>query len=176
MIADSPTPARCASSADEINRLHEEAVRLSAASRDALHAALVAAWRAGQLLAVEKKQVRRRMGAGAWGLWLKRYFRGSARTAQRYMLLSKNVSDASFLTGMSLRQVYFRLGIATEPKLPARAVVLRPLPRHVVFAGRLLGLLTSRPNHLSLEVQKAYQQDLRPLYERLRVLFEPTSR
>ena len=114
------------------------------------------------------------MGAGAWGLWLKRYFRGSPRTAQRYTLLAKSVSDASFLTGMSLRQVYFRLGIATEPKLPGRAVTLRPLPRHVVFAGRLMGLLKSRPNLLPLEVQKSYRQDLRPLYDRLRVWFETT--
>jgi hypothetical protein len=116
------------------------------------------------------------MGAGAWGLWLKRYFRGSPRTTQRYMLLAKSVSDASFLTGMSLRQVYFRLGIATEPKLPGRVVTLRPLPRHVVFADRLLGLLKSRPNMLPSDVQKSYRQDLRPLYERLRVLFEPGSR
>lgn len=174
MIADSPTSALRPSGAQEINRLHDEAVRLSAASRDSLHAALVAAWRAGQLLAVEKTHVRRTMGAGAWGLWLKRYFHGSPRTAQRYVLLAKSVSDASFLTGMSLRQVYFRLGIATEPKLPGRAVPLRPLPRHIVFAGRLMGFL-SRPNMLPSDVQKSYRQDLRPLYERLRVLFEAAA-
>lgn len=172
MTIDSPTPALLPSGAVEINRLHGEAVRLSTASRDSLHAALVAAWRAGQLLAVEKIHVRRAMGAGAWGLWLERYFHGSPRTAQRYMLLAKSASDASFLTGMSLRQVYFRLGIATEPKLPGRAAKLGPLPRHVVFAGRLLGLLKSRPNLLPTEVRKSYRQDLRPLYDRLRVLFE----
>jgi hypothetical protein len=94
------------------------------------------------------------------------------RTAQRYMLLAKSVSDASFLTGMSLRQVYFRLGIATEPKALGHAAVLRPIPRHVVFAGRLLGLLKSQPNMLPSETQNSYRQDLRPLYERLRVLFE----
>ena len=175
MSVESPTPFHRPPGAEEINRLHEESVRLSVASCDSLHAALVAAWRAGQLLAVEKNHVRHTMGPGAWGLWLKRYFRGSPRTAQRYMLLAKNVSDASFLTGMSLRQVYFRLGIATEPKSPGHAAVLRPLPRHVVFAGRLLGLIKSRPNVLPLEVQKVYRQDLRPLYERLRMLFEPHS-
>lgn len=174
MNIDSPTPAFRPSGAEEINRLHDESVRLRAASRDSLHAAVVAAWRAGQLLAVEKLHIRRTMGAGAWGLWLKRYFRGSPRTAQRYILLAKSVSDASFLVGMSLRQVYFRLGIATEPKLPGRAVTLRPLPRHVVFAGRLLGVL-SRTNMLPSEVQQAYRQDLRPLYERLRVLFEAAA-
>ena len=165
-------PALRPSGAEEINRLHDEVVRLSAESRDALNGALVAAWRAGQLLAVEKTHVRRTMGAGAWGLWLARYFHGSPRTAQRYMLLAKSVSDVSFLPGMSLRQVYFRLGIATEPKLPARAVVLRPLPRHVVFAGRLMGLLKSQPNLLPPEVRRSYRQDLRPLYDRMRVLFE----
>ena len=91
------------------------------------------------------------------------------------MLLAKNVSGASFLTGMSLRQIYFRLGIATEPKSPGHAAVLRPLPKHVVFAGRLLGLLKSRSNMLPSEVEKTYRQDLRPLYERLRMLFEPHS-
>ncbi len=172
MKAEIPSPARCPSTADEINRLHAEAVKLSGDSRDALHAALVAAWKAGQLLAVEKRHVRHSMGAGAWLLWLERYFSGSPRTAQRYMLLAKSVSDATFLHGMSLRQAYFRLGIATEPKSPGRTVALRPLPRHAVLAGRLLGLLKSRPNLLGSEVRKAYRQDLRPLYERLRGLFE----
>jgi hypothetical protein len=167
-----PAPARHPSGADEINRLHAEAVKLSAHSREALHGALVAAWKAGQLLAVEKRQVRRSMGPGAWILWLKRHFSGSPRTAQRYLRLAKSVSDGSFLRGMSLRQVYFRLGIATEPKSPGLAVALRPLPRHAVLAGRLLGLLKSRHNLLPAEVRKAYRQDLRPLYERLRGLFE----
>jgi hypothetical protein len=77
---------------------------------------------------------------------------------------------------MSLRQVYFRLGIATEPKTPGRTVVLRPVPRHAVLAARLLGLLKARPNLLPSELQKTYEQDLRPLYERLRSLFEPGFR
>jgi hypothetical protein len=164
------------SGADEINRLHAEAVRSTTDSRDALHAALVAAWKAGQLLVAEKRNVRRSMGPGAWHLWLGRYFSGTPRTAQRYMLLAKSVSDVSFLRGMSLRQVYFRLGIATEPKSPGRAIVLRPVPRHAVLATRLLGLLKARPNLLPPELQKTYQQDLRPLYERLRSLFEPGFR
>ena len=151
-------------------------MKLSADSRDALHAALVAAWKAGQLLVAEKRHVRRSMGPGAWLHWLERYFSGTPRTAQRYMLLAKNVSDASILSGMSLRQVYFRLGIATEPKSPGRTVALRPLPRHVVLASRLLGVLKAKPGLLPVELQQAYQQDLRPLYERLRALFEPGSR
>ena len=157
----------------EINRLHAEAVKLSADSRDALHAALVAAWKAGQLLVQEKRHVRRSMGPGAWLQWLERYFSGTPRTAQRYMLLAKSVPDASTLSGMSLRQVYFRLGIATEPKSPGRAAALRPLPRHAVLASRLLGVLKPKPGLLPIELQQAYKQDLRPLYERLRALFEP---
>ena len=176
MSTETPSLTSCSSGAEEINRLHAEAVKLSAESRDALNAGLVAGWKAGQLLAVEKRHVRRAMGAGAWSLWLERYFSGTPRTAQRYMLLAKSVSDVSFLRGMSLRQVYFRLGIATEPKSSGRTVALRPIPRHAVLAARLMGLLKARPNLVPPELQKAYQQDLRPLYERLRALFEPTFR
>ena len=53
--------------AHEINRLHEEVVRQTEGSRQRLHAALVAAWQAGQLLLAEQKRVRRTMGA-TWGL------------------------------------------------------------------------------------------------------------
>lgn len=173
MSVETPSPTSSAAVAEEINRLHAEAVRLSAESRDKLHGALVAAWRAGQLLVAEKRTVRRTMGPGAWHFWLERYFLGTPRTAQRYMLLAKSVSDDSFLNGMSLRQAYFRLGIATEPKSPGRSVVLRPVSRHAVLAARLLGLLKARPTLLPPELQKTYRQDLRPLYERLRSLFEP---
>jgi hypothetical protein len=172
MSTDTPSLPFRTAGAEEINRLHSEAVRLSAESRDTLHAALVAAWRAGQLLLVEKRNVRRSMGPGAWHLWLERHFSGTPRTAQRYMVLARSVADVSFLRGMSLRQVYFRLGVATEPKSAGPAVVIRPLPRHTVLATRLLGLLKARPNLLPSELRIAYQQDLRPLYERLRVLFE----
>lgn len=37
------------------------------------------------------------------------------RTAQRYMRPARSVSDPSLLGGLSLRQTYFRLGVATEP-------------------------------------------------------------
>ena len=92
------------------------------------------------------------------------------------MLLAKSVSHVSFLRGMSLRQVYFRLGIATEAKSPGRSVVLRALPRHATLVMRLLGVLDTKADQLSPELRKAYQQDLRPLYERLRLLFEPGFR
>jgi hypothetical protein len=60
----------------------------------------------------------------------------------------------SFLRGMSLRQVYFRLGIATEPKSLGRAVVLRPVPRHATLAVRLLGVLEAKTDQLPPELQK----------------------
>jgi len=69
---------------------------------------------------------------------------------------------------MSLRQVYFRLGIATEPKSPARSIVLRPVARHAVLTVRLLALVPARTNSVSPEMQRTYRQDFRPLYERLR--------
>jgi hypothetical protein len=64
-----------------------------------------------QLLVAERKRVLRTMGPGAWLLRLKSNFRGTARTAQRYMRLAQCVADVTFLQGMSLRQVYARLGI-----------------------------------------------------------------
>lgn len=159
-------------SADEINRLHAEAEKLQAESRDTLHAALVAAWKAGQLLNEQKRHVRRTMGPGAWLLWLERYFAGTPRTAQHYMRLAVTVADISVLQGMSLRQVYFRLGIATESKSPARSGALRPLARHATLTARLLAVVPVRANSVSPEMQRTYRQDLRPLYERLRPWFE----
>jgi hypothetical protein len=162
----SPLPR--SANADQINRLHAEAEKLRAESRDLLHVALVAAWKAGQLLNVEKRNVRRMMGPGAWLLWLERHFAGTPRTAQHYMRLAATVANVSVLQGMSLRQVYFRLGIATEPKSPARSIVLRPVARHAVLTVRLLALVPARTNSVSPEMQRTYRQDFRPLYERLR--------
>ena len=164
-------PSRSAN-ADAINRLHAEAEKFRAESRDMLHAALGAAWKAGQLLNVEKRHVRRTMGPGAWLLWLLRHFAGTPRTAQHYMRLAATVVDVSALQGMSLRQVYFRLGIATEPKSPARSVALRPVARHATLTVRLLAVVPVRSNSVSPEMQRTYRQDLRPLYERLRPWFE----
>lgn len=160
-------------SAAEINRLYEEAARLSEESSTALHGALVAAWQAGHLLLEEKKRVRRMMGPGAWVLWLEQNFHGAPRTAQRYMLLAKSVTDVSFLAGMGLRQAYVRLGIATETKTPAAVAPVPPLPRHVSLANKLLSVLTVKSMRAALNPQKqsAYQRDLRALYERLQVLF-----
>ena len=156
-------------SAGEINRLHAEATQMAVASRNALNAALAAAWQAGQLLLEEKRKVRQAMGHGAWQLWLNRYFAGSPRTAQNYMRLAKSVTDTVCLHGLSLRQAYFRLGIATEPKLANYNGSSRGLPKYLNLSMRLLAVLD--PNRLSPELRETYRQDLRPLYERLRALF-----
>lgn len=170
MSAPAPVPV-----AQEINRLHAEVVRQADASKHALHTALAAAWRAGQLLLAEKKRVRRTMGGGAWLLWLEEHFRGSRRTASNYMRLAETVEDLSFLQGMSLRQAYLRLGIATEPKSRAGSVPLQTLPSHLRLAHRLLAALQPRAKPVTPEQREAYRQDLRPLYERLRLLFEPET-
>lgn len=165
-----PSPATTA--AAEINRLHEEAKGCSVASRKALHGALAAAWHAGQLLIAEKKRVRRSMGPGAWLLWLEANFRGAARTAQRYMRLAQCVTDIAFLQGMSLRQAYGRLGIATEPKTPSKRLLAHRLPVHIVLAGKLVRALRRRPGKTVEEQVEGYRLDLRTLYEKLRPWFE----
>jgi hypothetical protein len=156
----------------EINRLHEVAKRGAFVSRDALHGALVAAWQAGHLLVAEKKRVLHTMGPGAWLLWLKTNFRGTARTAQRYMRLAQCVADVTFLQGMSLRQAYARLGIATEPKTPSKRALSHRLPAHIVLAGKLVRALKRRPGKTVEEQVEGYRLDLRALYEKLRPWFE----
>jgi hypothetical protein len=159
--------------AREINRLHEEVVRQTDDSRKCLHAALVAAWEAGQLLLTEQKRVRRTMGA-AWGLWLDQKFRGSRRTAQNYMLLANSTPDVSAFKGMSLRQVYLRLGIATEPKERLNSPRVELLPAHIRLAQRLLVALKKRNKTAPATPEQwtALRQDLRLLYEQLRAIFE----
>jgi len=168
-------PASSTAIAAEINRLHEEAKLHSVVSRQALHGALVAAWKAGHLLVEEKKRVFHKMGLGGWLLWLKANFRGTARTAQRYMRLAHTVADVSFLQGMSHRQAYARLGIATEPKTPGKQRLRHALPAHIVLATRLIRTLKRRPGQTSDEQREAYRRDLRGLYEKLRLWFESPS-
>jgi len=171
-----PTPQ---SVAVEINRLYHESCRLTAESRDALHAALVSAWSAGRLLTEEKKRVRRLMGGGAWLLWLEQNFQGTPRTAQNYMRLAREIPDPSALRGLSLRQVYFQLGIATEPKARAARAGVLPLPAHIRLANRLLVALKSRPvarNTRGMEQAEAYRRDLRTLFEHLQRLFADPAR
>jgi hypothetical protein len=162
------TPEPC-SAAEKINRLHAVAVRLAVDSQNSLRLALSAAWQAGHLLLAEKKRVRQKMGHGAWLPWLEANFDGSARTAQRYMCLAVSITDSAFLRGLSLRQAYFRLGIATEPKVRREAVPVPLLPEPVRLASRLLEALRAQhPPHC--------RDDLRPLFEQLRAIFEPANK
>jgi len=167
--------ATVTTTAAEINRLHEEAKRGFFVSRDALHGALVAAWRAGHLLVAEKKRVLHTMGPGAWLLWLKANFHGTARTAQRYMRLAQCIADVTFLRGMSLRQAYARLGIATEPKTRGKRPLRHTLPAHVVLANKLVRALKRRPGQTGDDQGEAYRRDLRALYEKLRPWFESAA-
>lgn len=158
--------------AAEINRLHEEARKCACVARESLHGALAAAWQAGQLLLSERKRVRHCMGHGAWLLWLQANFRGTPRTAQRYMKLAQCVTDVDFLRGMSLRQTYARLGIATEPKTPGMRPLAHRLPAYVILAGKLVRALKRRPGMTVEEQVAGYRRDLRVLYEKLRPWFE----
>lgn len=161
------------SSIAEINRLHAEASQLAGRSRQCLDGALDAAWQAGRLLAAEKARTRR-LGAGAWGLWVEQQFDGSLRTAQRYMQLAQLVPEISVLQGMSLRQAYLRLGIATEPKTARQITLLPALPGYVLYANRLLRALKRRGvlNRLSPAQAAARRTDLREVYNLLRTLYE----
>ncbi len=170
-----PVTTAIATTVAEINRLHDEAKRYAASSRHALHGALVAAWQAGQLLIVERKRVFQAMGPGAWLSWLKANFRGTARTAQRYMRLAQCVGDVAFLQGLSLRQAYARLGIATEPKTPGKRCLRHTLPAHVILANKLVRTLKRQPRLADDEQSETYRRDLRILYEKLRLWFEPAS-
>jgi len=169
-------PPAFASPEHEINRLHKEVVRQTDDSRKCLHAGLAAAWQAGQLLLAEQKRVRRVMGA-AWGLWLDEKFNGTHRTAQNYMRLAESTPDVGALEGLSLRQVYLRLGIATEPKCRTDSQQVEQLPPHVRLANRLLVALSTgdKISRANPEQSAAFRQDLRALYERLRRPFEPGS-
>ncbi|MEO6876623.1 MAG: hypothetical protein ABI222_17550 [Opitutaceae bacterium] len=161
---------------DEINRLHEEVVGQTESSRKCLHAALTAAWQAGQLLLGEQRRVRQTMGA-AWGFWLEEKFRGSRRTAQNYMRLAESTPDMAALQGLSLRQAYLRLGIATEPKRRRDSPSVGKFPPHVRLANRLLVVLGTgdKASRANPEQSAAFRQDLRALYERLRRLFDPRT-
>ncbi len=167
-------PITAASAEGEINRLHDEVVRLAAESKQSLLGALAAAWQAGRLLVEEKERVRRAMGRGAWQLWVEQRFHGSIRTAQNYMRLAQSFEDVSALQGLSLRQIYFRLEIPTEPKSRLEAAKSKPLPARILLAGKLLEEL--RPcldaKYATAEQWEFWRRDLRPLYDQLRRLFE----
>jgi hypothetical protein len=158
--------------AAEINRLHAKAQTCVEQSRQALDTSLTAAWNAGILLQAEKKRIRCSMGPGSWLLWLEANFRGNPRTAQRYMKLARSVTDASFLQGMSLRQAYDRLGIATEPKTTARSRLVHQLPAHLILTNKLMRALKRElRHHAPTAANVKLLRDLRPLFDILNPWF-----
>ena len=110
------TPANT-SAVGEINRLHAEVVRLSKASEESIHAALVAAWRSGKLLIAEKDRVKHSMGCCMWRVWLEQNFQGTQRTAQKYMRLAETVSDFAQLDG-EFRRVLIHIHADAEDDVP----------------------------------------------------------
>src|SRR5207253_2231797 len=93
------------------------------------------------------------------------------RTAYRYMRLAESLGDVSFIGGLSLRQAYFRLGIATEPK-KAQQHAVAGLPDYVRLATRLVSALRrAKARGKDGAVAAAYRRDLRVLYEQLQPLF-----
>ena len=137
---------------------------------------MLAAWNAGQLLRQLKASVRKSAGHGSWEPWLRQNFRGSIRTAQRYMALAKNVTDVADFKGMSLRQTYMALGLSVEKKGLHEPIPVPPIPVHIRIANRLMSAIPSpkeigrcQPQELEL-----WRRDLRPVWERLRLLFGPS--
>jgi hypothetical protein len=165
-------PSYATTPAAEINRLHAEVNARAHASRRELDQALIAAWQAGRLLLAEKNRLQAHGERGAWLLWLEANFRGTTRTAQRYMRLAENVSEKAQLAGLSLRLAYARLGIATETKHAGTRPLRHRLPAYLVLANKLLLTLKRRPGQSSEEQREAYRRDLRKLYDKLRTWFE----
>jgi len=157
--------------AARINRLHQEVRRLCDESREKLDDALTAAWHAGKLLAEQRQHLRQTSGRGEWRVWLEASFAGGRSTAYRYMKLAREISDPETLRGLSLRQAYFRLGIATEPKNSAQQIhPVQMLPEPVVLAQKLLRLLRKKQ-----KLSDCCMTDLAVLYRQLRVIFERTT-
>jgi hypothetical protein len=165
-------PAFAPGIAQKINALHDEARRLEKESRKKLHDAVAAAWQAGKLLREAKASITRHGGRGAWTPWVRTVFKGGTRTAQRYMKLARELPEFNPAApgAMSLRQIYFRLGIATEPKRTSTANRSHGhagmLPAHITLANKLVRVL----RHSRRDIRP---HDLAPLYTQLRTLFEP---
>lgn len=161
-------------SVEDLNQLHQTVVGLCGKAEKVLPEALNAAWRAGHLLIAFKKEVRAKAGHGAWGPWLAKHFSGSQRTAQRYMGLAKNVTDVTEFKGMSLRQTYMALGLSVESKGPRDPVKVPTLPGHIRVANRFIAILpnTRELGRIPPTERERLKNDLRPVWERLRLLFE----
>ena len=162
-------PALAPGIAQKINALHADVRRLERESRQKLDSAATAAWQAGRLLLEAKASIVRHCGHGAWMLWLEANFKGNTRTARRYMKLARELPDAPAPDGLSLRQLYFRLGIATEPKAPKSSGAQPvPIPAYITLANKLVRILREAHESRCAIVP----QDLAMLYSQLRSLFE----
>lgn len=169
-MSNEPTNSRA-----RIGELQRELARATEISRQALDHAIKVAWQIGRLLEIERAQVRRRMGRGAWKHWLAENFRGPQRLAERYAELARTVDSPDALSGLSLRQAYRRLGISTEPKTRANALRLPSLPGHVRNAQRLLlsVRMKLRLRQMNDEQRSRLCEDLAPLHRQLVLLFAP---
>lgn len=89
------------------------------------------------------------------------------------MQLARSITDEGELKSLSLRQAYFRLGIATEPKIRRRALRVAPLPAYVRNAQRLLlsVRMRLRLRPLDAETRNRLRADLSPLHRQLNALF-----
>lgn len=112
------TPKALPALASEINAEHEAAER-------AINDALLHARNAGRLLIEAKAQVQH----GMWSLWLDEHFRGSYRTAQRYMRIAGRWSEieanATHVSHLSLRDA---LALIAEPRDDESAQAPEPEP------------------------------------------------
>lgn len=90
------------------------------------------------------------------------------------MRLAQCVADIDFLRGMSLRQAYSRLGIATETKTPGMRPLAHGLPAYVILANKLVRALKHQPGKTTEELREVYRRDLRVLFEMLRPWFAST--
>jgi hypothetical protein len=111
--------------------------------------------------------LRRNAGRDSWLVWQETSFGGGRSTTYCYMRLAREISNPETLHGLSLRQAYFLLGIATEPKTSVQQThPVQPLPELVVLAQKLLCLLRNRQ-----KLSAGCMDDLAMLYRQLRVIF-----
>src|SRR5687767_9390482 len=153
----------------KIGDLQRELARATETSRQALDHAIEVAWQIGRLLETERTRVQRTMGQATWRLWLTENFQGAQRLAGCYRQLARTVDNPDTLPALSLRQVYLRLGISTEPKTRANALRLPRLPGHVRNAQRLLlsVRMKLRLRQMDAEQRRRLCDDLAPLHRQL---------
>ena len=166
MISDGSPNAHIAENCAEIRRRVDN-------SRAELDKALRCAWKVGRQLAVQREVVLRRFGRGAWPEWLRLNFPQPADIARRYLKLARDFATSEQLETPSVRQVYFRLGVSTEPKLRARIQACGELAGHIRSSQRLL--LAVHRSRRRWSADEAGRQklcrDLEPLYRELNALF-----